>query len=246
MRSLTKTCVSIISRQKQIINTLNRTLTKTKETIETCIETNPLKQMAKSRYEYVKTFESDEKLLPNTWIVVRIDGRGFHKFTQNHNFQKPNDERALNLMNHAAMNVMREFKDIVISYGQSDEYSFVFRKDTKLYNRRMQKIVSYVNSLFTSAFVFHWGEYFGDVCLKYPPFFDGRVVLYPTDENLRDYLSWRQADVHVNNLYNTAFWMLVQKGGCTNQEVSAVYVKKNQKMRLLIIIVVIDPLFLKN
>jgi hypothetical protein len=31
------------------------------------------------RYEYVKTFEHANTLLPNTWIVVRIDGRGFHK-----------------------------------------------------------------------------------------------------------------------------------------------------------------------
>lgn len=32
------------------------------------------------RYEYVRNFERDEILLPNTWIVVRIDGRGFHKY----------------------------------------------------------------------------------------------------------------------------------------------------------------------
>ncbi len=31
------------------------------------------------RYEYVRTFERADTLLPNTWIVVRIDGRGFHK-----------------------------------------------------------------------------------------------------------------------------------------------------------------------
>jgi hypothetical protein len=31
------------------------------------------------RYEYVKAFEQADLLLPNTWIVVRIDGRGFHK-----------------------------------------------------------------------------------------------------------------------------------------------------------------------
>jgi hypothetical protein len=31
------------------------------------------------RYEYVKSFEQPDVLLPNTWIVVRIDGRGFHK-----------------------------------------------------------------------------------------------------------------------------------------------------------------------
>ncbi|XP_023159326.1 probable tRNA(His) guanylyltransferase, partial [Ceratitis capitata] len=54
--------------------------------------------------------------------------------------------------------------------------------------------------------------------LLYPPCFDGRIVLYPSDQNLRDYLSWRQADVHINNLYNTAFWNLVLKSGLTNQE----------------------------
>jgi hypothetical protein len=32
-----------------------------------------------ARYEYVKAFEQPDFLLPNTWIVVRIDGRGFHK-----------------------------------------------------------------------------------------------------------------------------------------------------------------------
>jgi tRNA(His) guanylyltransferase len=33
--------------------------------------------MANSRFEYVKAFEQSDKLLQNTWIVVRIDGRGF-------------------------------------------------------------------------------------------------------------------------------------------------------------------------
>ncbi|XP_053092571.1 probable tRNA(His) guanylyltransferase isoform X2 [Pangasianodon hypophthalmus] len=48
--------------------------------------------------------------------------------------------------------------------------------------------------------------------------FDGRVVLYPTNRNLKDYLSWRQADCHINNLYNTAFWTLVQKGGLSTAQ----------------------------
>jgi hypothetical protein len=39
---------------------------------------HPSVNMAKSRYEYVKLFEKDDSLLPNTWIVVRLDGRGFH------------------------------------------------------------------------------------------------------------------------------------------------------------------------
>lgn len=36
--------------------------------------------MAKSRYEYVKEFESDPLLLPECWIAVRIDGHSFHKY----------------------------------------------------------------------------------------------------------------------------------------------------------------------
>ncbi len=31
------------------------------------------------RFEYVKNFEQPDNLLPNTWVVVRIDGRAFTK-----------------------------------------------------------------------------------------------------------------------------------------------------------------------
>lgn len=35
--------------------------------------------MAKSKYEYVKLYETDDRLLPGCWIVVRLDGKGFTK-----------------------------------------------------------------------------------------------------------------------------------------------------------------------
>lgn len=50
-----------------------------------------LSAMANSRYEYVKGFELDDRILPNIWVVVRIDGKGFHKFAKAHDFEKPND-----------------------------------------------------------------------------------------------------------------------------------------------------------
>lgn len=58
------------------------------------------------------------------------------RFSEVHNFEKPNDDRSLNLMNESAEKVMADFRDIVLAYGQSDEYSFVFRKSTTTYNRR--------------------------------------------------------------------------------------------------------------
>lgn len=44
------------------------------------------------------------------------------RFSDRYKFQKPNDERALNLMNTAACAVMRDLPDLIIAYGVSDEY----------------------------------------------------------------------------------------------------------------------------
>ncbi|PIA17500.1 tRNAHis guanylyltransferase [Coemansia reversa NRRL 1564] len=174
--------------------------------------------MANSRYEYVRQFESDDRLLPSTWLVVRIDGQGFTKFTAKHGFEKPNDIRALHLMNRAAMTVVEHMTDIVIAYGQSDEYSFVFSKDTQAFDRRASKLTTLLVSQFTSAYVFYWHEHFPDTELLFPPAFDSRVVMYPSERIMRDYLCWRQADCHINNMYNTCFWTLVQRGGLTEKE----------------------------
>ena len=56
------------------------------------------------------------------------------------------------------------------------------------------KLLSTVVSQFSSAYTYHWTKYFPSQKLLYPPVFDSRVVLYPSDKNMRDYLSWRQAD----------------------------------------------------
>lgn len=176
--------------------------------------------MAKSTFEYVKKFELDDTLLPNTWIIVRLDGKCFHKFSEIHKFSKPNDIRALKLMNYAAFTVLREFNDILMAFGQSDEYSFIFKKQTTLYKRRAAKLLTTVNSKFSTSYVYHWKFFFNDQPLQYPPVFDGRIVLYPTEDNLIDYMKWRQADVHINNLYNTTFWNLVLKGNLSTTEVN--------------------------
>ncbi|KAI8900664.1 tRNAHis guanylyltransferase-domain-containing protein [Globomyces pollinis-pini] len=183
--------------------------------------------MACSKFEYVKAFEQTQTLLKNTFIVVRVDGRSFHSFTKIHSYLKPNDQRGIDLMNHAAKSVMEEFMDISLAYGQSDEYSFLFKRDTTLFNRRSDKIISNLVSLFTASFVQNWNVYFPDSPLQSLPCFDARCVLYPTNQNVQDYFSWRQADCHINNLYNTAFWTLVQheKNPITEREAEAILKK---------------------
>jgi tRNA(His) guanylyltransferase len=50
-------------------------------------------------------------------MVIRIDGKSFTKFSKYHDFKKPNDENALQLMNISGKEVMKNFKDIIIGYG---------------------------------------------------------------------------------------------------------------------------------
>lgn len=73
--------------------------------------------MACSKYEYVKKFESSDAILPNSYIVVRIDGKGFTKFTDAHKYAKPNDINGISLMNRCAEKVMETFNEIWLAYG---------------------------------------------------------------------------------------------------------------------------------
>ena len=59
-----------------------------------------------------------------------------YRFAEQHGFTKPNDNRALGLMTRSARSVMEELDDIVIAYGQSDEFSFVFKRSTTWFKRR--------------------------------------------------------------------------------------------------------------
>jgi tRNA(His) 5'-end guanylyltransferase len=49
----------------------------------------------------------------------------YSRLTTKYKFEKPNDRAALDLMNEAAKAVMKELPDLVIAYGNSDEYRYV-------------------------------------------------------------------------------------------------------------------------
>ncbi|KAK6867803.1 tRNA(His) guanylyltransferase [Candida tropicalis] len=176
--------------------------------------------MANSKYEYVKLFEKENYLLPDTYIIIRVDGKGFHKFSQFYQFEKPNDLKALQVMNKAAEKIMQKYSDIMLAYGDSDEYSFLLRKNCDLYERREMKLTTLFASLMSTFYMHFWQQIFPDkpLDIDHLPTFDARAVLYPSFKHIRDYFSWRQVDCHINNLYNTSFWSLVLKLNMTPQE----------------------------
>jgi tRNA(His) guanylyltransferase len=161
------------------------------------------------------TFErvQDDRILPATYIVVRIDGRGFSKFTDLHSYIKPNDARGLALMVQSAAAVMKDWGDIILAFGESDEFSFVFAPHTTLFGRRASKLSTGIVSQFAANFVYLWPAFFPDNPLRCPPSFDARCVAYPSVGIVSDYFKWRQVDSYINSMYNEAFWALQQRGG---------------------------------
>ncbi|AFZ80354.1 hypothetical protein BEWA_032070 [Theileria equi strain WA] len=184
--------------------------------------------MANTRFSYVKNFEEDPHLLFDCWTVIRVDGRSFKNFSDRHNFRKPNEPRALSLINAAACHVMSKFGDILLAYGHSDEYSFLLKKNSRMYNRRQQKILSSIVSLFSSAYCYYWKDFFPDQPMLSIPSFDGRTIVYPSYRSVVDYFSWRHADCHINNQYNTCFWSLVLNGKTHDEAYT--WLKGTQKM----------------
>jgi tRNA(His) guanylyltransferase len=107
--------------------------------------------MAGSKFAYVKKFELPDALLPSTFMVLRLDGHSFHRFSDEHGFLKPNDSRALRLMDHAAKSLMEEYSDIGLAFGESDEYRQL--SAPKIYHAIQQTTVQ--NS-FTAHFPIHF------------------------------------------------------------------------------------------
>lgn len=99
--------------------------------------------MANTRFGYVRQYELADPLLPGTFLVVRLDGKGFHGFADRYGFEKPNDRRALDLMNAAAMRTMASEtlrQHVTLAFGESDEFSFLIDSKSDLFSRRARSV----------------------------------------------------------------------------------------------------------
>ncbi|GJU66125.1 tRNA(His) guanylyltransferase 1-like protein isoform X1 [Tanacetum coccineum] len=144
------------------------------------------------------------------FIIVLTTKYG--RFSQVHEFKKPNDEKALNLMNSCAVSMCKELPHIMLAYGFGNEYSFIFRPETDHYNRRASKLVSVIVSLFTSSYRMKWTEFFPNKDMRSGAFFEGEVLCLKRTSDIQAYLAFKQRECYENNLTNTCFWKLVASG----------------------------------
>jgi tRNA(His) 5'-end guanylyltransferase len=135
-----------------------------------------------ARMRSLEWFHRD-RVLPGLWLIVRLDGRAFGRFTATR-FEKPFDPRVRNLMCGTARALLIDFNGLY-AYTMSDEISLLLPRDRDLFGRVVEKIVSISAGFASATFTQACGE---------PAHFDSRVWLGVDEEEVIDYFRWRQAD----------------------------------------------------
>lgn len=99
---------------------------------------------------------TDYRLLPNSNILVMLDGKNFSKLVKN-NFEKPFDDYFIRMMNETAKFLCENVQGCKLAYVQSDEISLLItdydtpETDT-LFGGRLCKIQSILAAMATSEF----------------------------------------------------------------------------------------------
>ena len=154
------------------------------------------------------------KMLPGTWPVIRVDGKGFSKFTAER-YEKPFDERFSQCMAKTAEALLVTLGG-VYAYTESDEISVLMPRDWDLYDRELEKAVSISAGIASSTFTLAAGE---------AAVFDSRVWLGATGDLVVDYFRWRQADASRCALNGWAYWTLRKAGQSVRAATRALHEK---------------------
>jgi tRNA(His) 5'-end guanylyltransferase len=149
-------------------------------------------------------------VLPGAWTVVRMDGRGFSRFTEKR-FDKPFDARFSDLMVTTAQEVLTQLGGCY-AYTESDEISVLLGPDLGLFGRGVEKLVSISAGIATAAFTHAAGE---------PAHFDSRLWIGVGVGDVVDYFSWRQADAARCALNGWCYWTLRKQGQSRRQATAA-------------------------
>jgi tRNA(His) 5'-end guanylyltransferase len=154
----------------------------------------------------------DQIILPNMYMVARLDGRGFTRLTKEIcKFEAPFDVRFRDMMVNTVETLMNCGFRVVYGYTESDEISLLFAPDEEMFARKVRKYNSTLAGEASAAFSLLLGKV---------AVFDCRIVPLPNVEKVQDYFLWRQEDAHRNSLNSHCYWML-RKEGKTVREATA-------------------------
>lgn len=129
-------------------------------------------------------------------IMVRLDGRGFSKFTKD--MDKPFDDNFKECMLAAATECLKE-SNAIVAYTGSDEITLIIPANSNYFGYRKSKIETILASTATAAFIVRLAELMPKKVIGLPKF-DARAWQYPTTQLCLDSLLWRETDCTRNSL----------------------------------------------
>ena len=154
----------------------------------------------------MRVFEEslDQTIVPEMYMIARIDGRSFTKLTKvKCDFEAPFDVRFRDIMVETLKHLMDCGFRVVYGYTQSDEISLLFHKDESAFARKVRKYNSILPGTASACFSMQLGKI---------GVFDCRMIPLPNMDLVRDYFLWRQEDANRNALNSHCYWMLRKQG----------------------------------
>ena len=91
-------------------------------------------------------------IIPNSFFAIRVDGRSFHTEVKKMKMERPFDRKLRTAINKSIKNVMKDF-GCLFAYTESDEVTFLFPKESRIFDRRLEKLVSLVASKMSVEFL---------------------------------------------------------------------------------------------
>jgi tRNA(His) 5'-end guanylyltransferase len=159
----------------------------------------------------MRAFETarDAYVVPQMFMVARIDGRGFTRLTKEvHKFEAPYDERFRDHMIATTDHLMNCGFRVVYGYTQSDEISLLLHRDETLFDRKLRKLTSVLAGEASARFTLSLGAV---AC------FDCRICELPNKQLVIDYFRWRSEDALRNALNAHCYWLLRKQGASVSE-----------------------------
>lgn len=150
----------------------------------------------------MKAYESaftSTKIASDKWMAVRIDGRGFSKYTKS--FVKPFDWRITNAMVNTTKALVKE-THASVGYTQSDEITLLYppTEGERIFGGKVSKI----NSVFASIATAHFNHH--TIVTDKHAYFDCRTWEVPDDIEASNTLLWRVQDARKNSVSSHFRW----------------------------------------
>lgn len=187
----------------------------------------------------LKRYEAayDQTIISRVPVIIRLDGKGFSRWTKSVSAVKPFDNELSNNMANAMVKTAEKIEGCLFGFTQSDEITFVLRNDQSLesspwFSNRIQKICSITSSIFTAEFNRNWGD-------RIPPdtyfplaYFDARVFAVPTLQESINTLIWRQQDSVKNSISCSTYYECAKKigKGTARKQMEGLNGKQQQEM----------------